>query len=162
MLSAAAAGDDAPGPAAYHFFTPARLVTFRAAAACIVPADGDSSGADSDRAVAIADRALAARPAADQRLLGVFLGALERLPLLRYGRPFSRLRPEQREAVLRFLESNRMLRPLRQGFFGVKTFALMGYYGAEETWGALGYPGPRQDAPYYQRRRDSGDSVEAS
>ena len=155
MLSEADARGAVSGPEAYRFFTPGRLATFRAAAACIVPSEGDSPGADSDRAIAIADRALAARPAADQRLLGVFLGALERLPLLRFGRPFSRLPLDKRAAVLRFLESNRVLRPLRQGFFGVKTFALMGYYGAEETWGPLGYPGPRRDAPYYQLRRGS-------
>ncbi len=137
----------------YRFFTPATARTFRAAAACIVPAEPDSPGADDERAIQIADRALAARPERDRKLLATFLAAVEILPRFRYGRGFSRLGREQQEAVLRFLETTRLFVRFRQGFFGLKTFALLGYYALDDTWRELGYPGPRLDAPYYRLRR---------
>ncbi len=142
-------------PSPHRFFTPRTAAIFRAIAACIVPGDaspGGHEGADSDAAIALADRAIAERPARDGRLIALFLKVVELLPVLRYGKPFSRLRPEQQRSVLAFLESNRALPKLRQGFFGVKTFALLGYYGGEECFGALHYPGPRRDAPYYVLR----------
>ena len=36
--------------------------------------------------------------------------------------------------------------------FGLKNFALLGYYGSELPFAELGYPGPRRDAPYYTLR----------
>jgi hypothetical protein len=137
-------------PGEHHFFTPRTLATFRAAAACIVPPEDGSPGADSDGAVRVADQVLAGRPARDRKLLATFLRAVELLPVFRYGRGFSRLRREQQEAFLRFLERVAWAPKLRQGFFGLKTFALMGYYAQENTFAELGYPGPRRDAPYYQ------------
>lgn len=142
----------------YRFFTPETAATFRAAAACIVPSDAESPGADSDAALRIADRALSERPERDRRLLTAFLRAVEILPVFRWGRGFSKLDPERRARFLRFLETTRWFARFRQGFFGLKTFALMGYYGLPETWTALDYPGPRLDAPYYQlRRKGDGD-----
>lgn len=140
------------GGGEYRFFTKETEKVFAAIAACIVPASGASPGAASVSALAFADRALADRPAQDRKLLALFLGAVERLPILRYGRRFSQLPREQQIAVLSFLESNRFLPKLRQGFFGVKTFVLLGYYANPENFAAIGYPGPRLDAPYYQLR----------
>lgn len=143
----------APRAAAeYLFFTEQTLATFRAAASCIVPDDEGSPGAGSDAAIAIADRALSARPARDRRLLGTFLRAVELLPVLRYGRTFSALAHADRVATLAWLENTRLSAKLRQGFFGLKTFALMGYYSQGDVWGDIGYPGPRLDAPYYRLR----------
>src|SRR6185436_7207460 len=141
----------------FHFFTPETAATFRAAAACIVPADAASHGADFEAAVRIADRALSERPERDRRLLTAFLRAVEILPVFRYGRSFSRLDAERQARFLRFLESTRWFARFRQGFFGLKAFALMGYYGLPETWTTLDYPGPRLDAPYYQLRRKGDD-----
>lgn len=132
----------------FLFFTPETAATFRAAAGCIVPSDAESPGADSDDALAAADRSLAGRPARDQKLLTAFLKAVEILPIFRYGRRFSRLRRDQQEAFLRGLEQSSFAK-LRQGFFGLKTFALMGYYAHDASWREIGYPGPRMDAPYY-------------
>ena len=137
----------------YRFFDDRTVATFRAAAGCIVPSEPDSPGADSDEAVLIADRALSERPERDRKLLAAFLRAVELLPVLRYGRRFSGLRRDQQQAFLRFLESTRIFSKFRQGFFGLKTFALLGYYGLDRTWQELAYPGPRLDAPYYQLRR---------
>ena len=143
----------------HRFFTPDTAEVFRAIAGCIVPSQPGSPGADSDAALALTDSALAERPARDQKLLRVFLGAVERLPLLRYGKRFTRLSREQQVRVLAFLESNTLLPKRRQGFFGVKTFALLGYYGSEATFAELRYPGPRQDAPYYTKlRRKQSDA----
>jgi hypothetical protein len=137
----------------FRFFDERTARTFRAAAGCIVPSEPNSPGADSDEAVAIADRALAQRPERDQRLLKAFLRAVEILPVLRYGRRFSNLERDRQRSFLTFLESTRLVSKFRQGFFGLKTFALLGYYGLERTWGELSYPGPRLDAPYYQLHR---------
>jgi len=138
---------------AYRFFTPQTATTFRAAAGRIIPSEPGSPGADSPAAVRMADQAISERPARDRKLLATFLKAIELLPRLRYGRGFSRLRPEQQDAFLGFLETTSLSGKLRQGFFGLKTFALLGYYALDETWREIGYPGPRMDAPYYAPRR---------
>ena len=139
----------------YQFFTTATAGTFRAVAACIVPAEPGSPGADEEDAVRGADRALAERPARDRKLVAVFLRAVELLPILRWGRPFTKLAPERQARFLAFLENNRAVPKLRQGFFGLKTFALMGYYTRSATWPALGYPGPRLDAPFYTSGKEA-------
>jgi len=141
---------DAP----FSFFTEATLRTFRAAAGCLVPSAPGSPGADSEAAIRIADRALSERPERDKKLLATFLRAIELLPVFRYGSRFSKLNRERQVAFLRFLETTALFPKFRQGFFGLKAFALMGYYGLDDTWTELGYPGPRRDAPYYVARRE--------
>jgi hypothetical protein len=88
----------------------------------------------------------------DRKLLGAFLRAVEFLPVLRYGRTFSALPHADQVATLAWLETTRLSAKLRQGFFGLKAFALMGYYSQSEVWVDIGYPGPRLDAPYYRLR----------
>jgi hypothetical protein len=139
------------------FFDPRSRAVFVSAAACIVPPEPDSPGADDPRCVAVAEAAIALRPAGDQRLLRTFLRLLQLLPILRYGRPFTRLRDEQRGAVLRWLARTRLSGRLRAGMFGLKNFALLGYYGSELAFAELGYPGPRRDAPYYALRAERGE-----
>ncbi|HMI93463.1 MAG TPA: gluconate 2-dehydrogenase subunit 3 family protein [Polyangiales bacterium] len=134
------------------FFDPRSRVVFAAAAECIVPSEPRSPGANDPRCLALAEAAIALRPAADQKLLRTFLRLVELLPLLRYGRRFSRLSLERRQAVLRWLSRTRLSGRLRAGMFGVKNFALLGYYGSELPYAELGYPGPRLDAPYYTLR----------
>jgi hypothetical protein len=139
----------------FQFFTPGTAATFSAVAGCIVPSEPGSPGADCPAALRIADRAISERPERDRKLLRVFLGAVEALPWLRYGRRFSALRRDQQQAFLASLEDSWVAK-LRQGFFGIKAFALLGYYGIDATWAELGYPGPRTDAPYYVLRRRDG------
>jgi hypothetical protein len=133
----------------YRYFDARTLPVFRAAAACIVPAEPGSAGGDDPACLLLADQMISGRPAGDRRLLTVFLRVLEWLPLLRYGRRFSGLSPVRQAAVLRFLEQNRFVPRLRAGFFGLKNFVLLGYYGHDAAHAELGYPGPRLDAPYY-------------
>lgn len=137
----------------FKFFSPETAATFLAAAARIIPEDESSRGGGTVEVLRTADRMIASRPSRDQKMLRLFLGAVERLPLLRYGRTFSKLTPERQDAFLDFLENNRALSKLRQGFFGLKTFALMGYYGSEDCFAEIGYDGPRRDAPFYVLRQ---------
>jgi hypothetical protein len=138
----------------YAFFSETSARTFRSAALVIVPEDPGSPGGAADDVLEIADRMFARRPAADRKLFATFLGVLERLPVLRYGRAFSRLSAERRARVLGWFENNRVAR-LRQGFFGLKTFVLMGYYGSQQRFAELGYPGPRADVPLSPGRAPS-------
>jgi hypothetical protein len=134
------------------FFDDRARSVFAAAAECIVPSEPDSPGAADPRCIAVAEAAIALRPEADRRLLRTFLRVIELLPLLRYRRRFSRLTLQRRSAVLRWLSRTRLSGRLRAGMFGLKNFALLGYYGSELPYGELRYPGPRLDAPYYTLR----------
>jgi hypothetical protein len=134
------------------FFDERSRAVFAAAAECIVPSEPGSPGAADPRCIAVAEAAIALRPEADRRLLRTFLWVVELLPLLRYGRRFTRLGSDRRSAVLRWLARTRVSGRLRAGMFGLKNFALLGYYGSELPFGELGYPGPRLDAPYYTLR----------
>jgi hypothetical protein len=131
----------------YRFFDAGTAATFRAAADCIVPAEPGSAGAGCEQAVRVADAMLARRAAPDRRKFAAFLRALELLPVVRYGRRFSSLSPELRSRVLAFLSATGIHPLLRVGAFGVKTYALMGYYGSELAWTEMHYPGPRPDRP---------------
>jgi hypothetical protein len=133
----------------YVCFTGPAARTFRSAAAVILP---DAEGAPPLEAadiVAIADRALARRPVGDQKRFILFLAMLEWLPLLRFGRSFSELPLDKRARMLESLGESRLSSKFRQGYFGLKTFVLMGHYGRAATFDEIGYPGPRKDAPFY-------------
>ncbi len=138
----------------YRFFDTQTVAIFRAVAGTVVPSEPESPGGDAEPCIVVADEALGARAPADQKLVKTFLKVIDILPLLRFGRRFTKLDLARRERVLRFLERNRVPK-LRAGFFGVKTFALMGYYGSTEAFEELGYPGPRMDAPYYEARGEA-------
>ena len=88
--------------------------------------------------LAIIDQALMDRGAEVCRKFGVFLGVLRWAPVVRYGRLFPGLRPDRQDAVLRWVESA-PLGLLRQGTWGLKSMAFMGYYGRVEAWEEIGY-----------------------
>jgi hypothetical protein len=91
----------------------------------------------------LVEDALAIRPLALHRQLQLFLRAIEWLPVARYGRKFSVLRDEQRSRILRYLQDHPVER-IRSGFWGLRTLALLGYYGRPEAAHAVGYrPDPR-------------------
>ncbi len=99
-----------------------------------------------DRVLAIIEHAVASRPADVQRQFRLFLSVVRWLPALRYGRPFERLRPAQRDAVLHWFH-DAPLTPLRQGFWGLKTLVFMGYYGRPEVADRIGYRPARPTRP---------------
>lgn len=112
--------------------------TFRAIAATVVPEaaalDADGWGA----LEGIVEQALLLRPPRMRRQLVVFIRAIEWLPLLRYGRRFSRLDTPRRARFLAALQESPLLL-LRRGFWGVRTLALMGYYAQPRTAASIGY-----------------------
>jgi len=73
-----------------------------------------------------------------KRRLRFFLRLIQWLPLVRYGRPFTLLKPAEREHFLSYLQDHRIER-LRVGFWGLRTLALLGYYGRPEAVKAIGY-----------------------
>lgn len=86
----------------------------------------------------IVSNAIAARPPRMRRQLALFMLAIEWLPLLRYGRPFSRLNPHRRQRFLESLQDSPLLL-IRRGFWGLRTLILMGYYTQASTIAAIGY-----------------------
>jgi hypothetical protein len=90
------------------------------------------------RTEALVEDALAIRPPALRRQLQLFLRAIEWLPVVRYGHRFSALRDEQRGRILRHLQDHPVER-IRCGFWGLRTLALLGYYGRPEAAYAIGY-----------------------
>jgi len=82
--------------------------------------------------------ALRDRPASLHRQLRLFLRAIEWLPALRFGRFFTALDASRRTRVLRYLQDHR-LELVRTGFWGLRTLALLGYYGRAEAAREIGY-----------------------
>ncbi len=122
---------------------------FRAIATTVVPEAARLGAAEWADVEAIVTRALAARPARLQRQVALFLRLLDWLPLLRYGRRFTELDAGRRTRFLAFLQDNTPLL-LRRGFWGVRTLALMGYYGRPAAAAAIGY---RADPRGWEARR---------
>ena len=122
---------------------------FRAVAETVVPEAATLEPAQWDELEAIVAHAVAARPPRVRRQLTLLLHLLEWLPLLRYGRPFSRLDPTRRARLLGAWQTAFLLL-LRRGVWGVRTLALMGYYGRPAAAGAIGY---RADARGWDARR---------
>ncbi|HKR55912.1 MAG TPA: gluconate 2-dehydrogenase subunit 3 family protein [Gemmatimonadales bacterium] len=86
----------------------------------------------------IVTKAIADRPPRMRRQLALFMHAIEWLPLLRYGRPFSQLNPHRRQRFLETLQDSPLLL-IRRGFWGLRTLILMGYYTQASTLGIIGY-----------------------
>ncbi|HSD31456.1 MAG TPA: hypothetical protein VLB49_06070 [Gemmatimonadales bacterium] len=82
--------------------------------------------------------ALASRPATLQRQVLLFLRVVEWLPLVRFGRRFTRLDPARRARVLKSLLDAPLLL-VRRGMWGLRTLLLMGYYGRPEVRDEIGY-----------------------
>ena len=111
---------------------------FRAIATAVVP---EASRLDEHRWAAvegIVERALLLRPPPLRRQLGVFIRLVQWLPVLRFGRPFTRLDPGRRARVLAAIQNAPVL-VLRRGFWGLKTLILMGYYARPEAAVEIGY-----------------------
>ena len=100
----------------------------------------------------IIGRALAMRPAAVRRQIGLFMRALDVASLVRYGRTLAALPAEDATRLLESLSKSRMLL-LRRGVWGLRTLALMGYYARAEAARAIGY---RAVAGGWSARRNAG------
>ncbi|HVN03588.1 MAG TPA: hypothetical protein VMT86_04165 [Bryobacteraceae bacterium] len=114
------------------------LATFRAVVTTIVPESSalDEQGwRDFDQVV---EALLRGRPESLKRQLRLFLRAVEWLPVIRYGRTFSRLHPDARVRILAHLQ-NDPIQKIRVGFWGLRTIVLAGYYGRHAAARELGY-----------------------
>lgn len=128
-------------------------IPFRAMAAVLVPAMSRLDPVGWERAEAVVEAALAERPEGVRRQLVLFIRMVDLAPLLWWGRSFTGLDPERGERLLRSLERSPVL-ALRRGVWGLRTLALMGFYGRPEAGAAIGY---RAHPDGWSARRGTGD-----
>ena len=76
-----------------------------------------------------------------RQLVGLFENALTGLLLDGQPRTFTASSNEQQDARIRGWQKSR-LEVRRTGFRALKKIVYSSYYGARETWAAIGYPGP--------------------
>lgn len=108
----------------------------------IVPAEDPARpGAGSPSTLFAAQRILAGQSPSVLRRVKLLLRALEWGALLRYGRPFTRLRPGQQDRYLRAWECSTVAL-VRFGFAAMRNLILVAYYTQPENWSRIGYPGP--------------------
>ncbi len=111
---------------------------FRAMAATFVPEARDLDEAGWGEAEAICERFLASKPEGVRRQVVLLVRALQLLPILRWGRPFTALDAGRRARFLAALQDAPLLL-LRRGIWGLRTIAFMGYYGRAAAAAAIGY-----------------------
>ncbi len=109
----------------------------------IMPGSDSLDEAGRDRFHTLISRALDARTPIMQTQFSLFLTAVHWLPILRWGRTFESLSPENQDCFLRWLQTN-PIRNLRQGFWGLKTIVCIGYYGQSELSDRFSYR-PQKD-----------------
>jgi hypothetical protein len=123
--------------------------TFRAVAETIVPEARVLPGGEWHCVEGIVEGALAARPARLRQQLLLLVRVIELVPMLRYGRGFTALDPDERTSVLSAFQAAPLLL-LRRGFWGLRTLVLMGYYARPAAAAEIGY---RADARGWDARR---------
>jgi hypothetical protein len=111
---------------------------FRAVVSTIVPEAAALDDQGWREIHQVVEALLRDRPESLMRQLRIFLGAIQWLPVVRYGRPFTRLHPAARARVLRHLENDR-IQKVRVGFWGLRTIVLAGYYGRPQAARVIGY-----------------------
>jgi hypothetical protein len=85
-----------------------------------------------------------------RQLVRLFENALAGLLLDGQWRTFTASTPEQQDARIRSWQLSRY-RVRRTGYKALKKIVCASYYGARETWAALGYPGPPSVGPPLDR-----------
>jgi hypothetical protein len=111
---------------------------FRAVVSTIVPEAAVLDEAGWRDVHGVVEALLRDRPESLKRQIRLFLGAIQWLPVVRYGRPFTRLDGAARARVLAHLQNDRILK-VRVGFWGLRTIVLAGYYGRPGAAEAIGY-----------------------
>lgn len=117
--------------------SPVRSI-FRAVVSTVVPEAKDLSEAGWSELLTLVETTLQNLPRAMHRQLRLSIRTIQWLPVFRYGRCFTSLSAEQRRQVLCYLQDHR-LEVIRCGFWGLRTLALLGYYGRPEGVHATGY-----------------------
>ncbi|HYK89499.1 MAG TPA: hypothetical protein VE398_12060 [Acidobacteriota bacterium] len=111
---------------------------FRAVVLTVVPEAKNLAEPGWSELETLVEATLQNRPRAIHRQLRLFLRTIQWMPVFRYGRRFTSLSAEQRMQVLSYLQDHR-LEVVRCGFWGLRTLALLGYYGRPEGAQATGY-----------------------
>ncbi len=101
-----------------------------------------------------------------KQLLKLFENALAGFLFAGRIRPFTRLTPQDQDAVLAEWQSSR-LQIRRTGFTALRTLSIASYFGSPLSWSAVHYPGPPQgfhqpDAPLWRgggEKRPDGNGV---
>lgn len=122
---------------------------FRTVVLTVVPDAVSLDEADWSELEHLVLRSLRSRPRELQRRIRLFMNLVHWLPVLRYGRPLPALAPHQRERFLRSLQEHR-LDAIRLGFWGIRTLALLGFYGRTDAARSIGY---RPDAAGWEVTR---------
>jgi hypothetical protein len=117
--------------------TPVRPI-FRAVVATVVPEAAALDEPAWRELESVVEQAIAERPPALQRQLRLFLRAIQFWPLFRQGKRFTSLQPGARTRFLSYLQDHR-IQTIRVGFWGLRTLALLGYYGRPQAREAIGY-----------------------
>ena len=116
---------------------------FRAVVATVVPeaaALDEPAWRELESAV---ESSIADRPPALRRQLRMFLRAIQWWSVLRHGKPFTALPAQARTRFLAYLQDHH-LTTIRVGFWGLRTLALLGYYGRPQACDAIGYRADRR------------------
>jgi len=111
---------------------------FRAVVSTVVPEARNLGEPDWSALETLVETALQNLPRAMHRQLRLFMHTIQWMPVFRYGRSFTSLSAEQRMQVLCYLQDHR-LEVIRCGFWGLRTLALLGYYGRPEGVQVIGY-----------------------
>jgi hypothetical protein len=112
--------------------------TFRAVVSTIVPEAAALDAGGWQSLESLVEGLVNERPENLRRQLRLFLRMIEWLPVLRFGRRFTALGAGQRTRVLAWLQDHPVTL-VRVGFWGLRTMALLGYYGRPEAAGEIGY-----------------------
>jgi hypothetical protein len=86
----------------------------------------------------LVEESLRSRSGALRRRFRLLLRALQIVSLFRYGYTFTSLDASRRQRLFSHLQ-NHPIRLVRVGFWGLKTLALLGYYGRPATARMIGY-----------------------
>jgi len=126
-----------------QFFVGSRAETFLAFAARVVPDEGvNAPGARSEATVRAAEQFVQGQDTAVRAKLDVLLKVFDWGAVLRYGARFRRLSAANQDAYLRVWERS-PVQSLRFGFSSLRNLVLLAFYTQPESWGMIGYPGPR-------------------
>ncbi len=126
---------------------------FRALATTVVPEAAGLDGAGWSELERIVEEQLARRPEQLRRQFQLLVRLLQRLPVLRYGRPFTRLDARRRTRFLLAVQ-NAPLLLLRRGVWGLRVLVQMGYYCQPERAAGIGYRAAAEG--WDARRNDAG------
>lgn len=122
---------------------------FRAFVSTIVPEAAAFDEPQWAELEALVEAVLRERPAALKRQLRLALRLMQVLPVLRFGHRFTALDSARRARCLTHLQ-NSPLQSVRLGFWGLRTLALLGYYGRPAAGRAIGW---RADASGWEATR---------